>query len=107
MIRQMTIDSGYPGPSSRPAHRPGAGAGSRQPPPEATGAGINYVTQQIEARTPMVLKLAGGEIVRGIIEYYDRDMLKLTRHGSPSLFLRKENILYMHKDQPPRGPHPR
>ena len=47
----------------------------------------------------MVIKLAGGELVRGVIEYYDREILKLTRATGPHLLLRRENILYMHKDE--------
>jgi hypothetical protein len=110
MISEMPIDSGYTGPRPRattPAPRSGGGTGPRTPPPDATGAELNYIVKQIEARTPMVVKLEGGEIVRGVIEYYDRHMLKLTRHGAPSLFLRKENILYLHKDEAPRRSQPR
>ncbi len=102
------IDSGYPrDPRSSVAqgHRIGIGGfarqqvGHRTPPPDSTGAELNYILKQIEARTPMVIKLAGGELVRGVIEYYDREILKLTRATGPHLLLRRENILYMHKDE--------
>jgi len=100
----MPIDSGYPGPAGRPATPAARPAySSRTPPPESTGAEVNYIVKQIEARTPMVVKLSGGEIVRGVIEYYDRDLLKLTRRGAPSLLVRKENIDYLHKDEGGRG----
>lgn len=97
----MPIDSGYQGNQSRSApltSRAGHAASPRTPPPESTGAEVNYLVKQIEARTPMVFKLVGGEIVRGVIEYYDRDLIKVTRQGAPSILVRKRNIMYMYKD---------
>jgi len=68
------------------------------PPPEATGAEANYLAKNKEARTPMVVQLLDGEIVRGVIEYYDRDMVKINRSEGPNLFIRKALIRYMYKD---------
>lgn len=68
------------------------------PPPDSTGAEAAYLAENKEARTPMVVNLMDGEIVRGWIEYYDRDMLKINRDGGPNLFIRKVNIRYMYKD---------
>jgi host factor-I protein len=70
----------------------------RMPPPDSTGAEAAYLAKNKEARTPMVVSLMDGEIVRGWIEYYDRDMLKINRNGGPNLFIRKSNIRYMYKD---------
>ena len=70
----------------------------RTPPPESTGAEANYLHKNKEARTPMVVALLDGEKVRGVIEYYDRDMIKINRDGAPNLFIRKANIRYIHKD---------
>jgi hypothetical protein len=107
----MPIDSGYP---REPRHLPpqprrtGPQYSARTPPPDTTGAEVHYIIKQIEARTPMVFKLVGGELVRGVIEYYDRDMIKLTRGDGPHLLIRKENVMYMYKDdQPRRGNAPR
>jgi host factor-I protein len=36
-----------------------------------------------------------GEIVRGWVEYYDRDMIRLTREGAPNLFIFKHDIMYI------------
>jgi hypothetical protein len=100
----MPIDSGYSDPLGRPSPQPASTTySSRTPPPETTGAEVSYIVKQIEARTPMVFKLSGGELIRGVIEYYDRDLLKLTRQGAPSLLVRKENIDYMHKDEGKRS----
>lgn len=68
------------------------------PPPDSTGAEASYLAKNKESRTPMVVHLIDGEIVRGWIEYYDRDMLKINRDGSPNLFIRKSNVRYMYKD---------
>ncbi len=102
IIRRMPIDSGYQDGRGRPApaaHRPAGPAGARTPPPESTGAEVNYLVKQIEARTPMVLKLVDGELLHGVIEYYDRDLLKVARRGAPSILVRKQSIIYMYKDE--------
>ncbi len=52
----------------------------------------------------MVLHLLDGEQVRGWIEYYDRDMVKINRMDGPNLFVRKTQIRYMYKD--PAAPAP-
>jgi sRNA-binding regulator protein Hfq len=75
-----------------------SGAGRRTPPPESTGAEANYLNKNKEARTPMVVSLVDGETVHGVIEYYDRDMIKINRDSGPNLFIRKANIRYMYKD---------
>jgi small nuclear ribonucleoprotein (snRNP)-like protein len=68
------------------------------PPPEFTGAEAAYLFRNKEARSPMVVRLADGEDVRGIIEYYDRDMVKINRTEGPNLFIRKSQIRYMHRE---------
>ena len=39
-----------------------------------------------------------GELLRGWIEYYDRRMVRLTREGSPNLFIFKHEIAYIAED---------
>ena len=73
--------------------------GRRMPPPDATGAEAHYLLKNKESRTPMVVHLIDGEIVRGVIEYYDRDMVKINRDQGPNLFIRKAIIRYMHKEK--------
>jgi hypothetical protein len=72
--------------------------GRRSAPPESTGAEANYLFKNKEARTPMVVRLTDGEEVRGVIEYYDRDMIKINRERGPNLFIRKARIRYLYKD---------
>ena len=71
----------------------------RGPPPDFTGAEAAYLYRNKEARAPMVVRLADGEEVRGIIEYYDRDMVKVNRTEGPNLFIRKSQIRYMHRER--------
>ena len=85
------------GPSGGPR-----GERSRPSPPEQTGAETNYLVKNMEARTPMVVRLVGNEEVRGWIEYYDRQMIKINRREPPHLFIRKDNIKYMYKDEDAR-----
>lgn len=67
-------------------------------PPEQTHAENFYWIKQMQARTPVAVVLNGGEVLHGIIEWYDRDCIKLTRTGSPNLLIYKQCIMYVHKD---------
>jgi sRNA-binding regulator protein Hfq len=46
----------------------------------------------------MAIVLDTGEILRGTVEWYDRDCIKLTRQGEPNLLIFKRVIKYVHKD---------
>ena len=64
-------------------------------PPDHTSAEANYLKNLGEKQTPVTIKLKDGEIVEGWIEYYDRDMLRLTRKREPNLFIFKHDIMYI------------
>lgn len=64
----------------------------RTPPPEATGRETEYLSRRKNERAPVVVELLSGEKVRGVIEYYDRDMIKLTRAGGANFFVPKADI---------------
>lgn len=51
-----------------------------------------------EQQKNVTIKLVDGEIVRGWIEYYDKNMLRLTREGAPNLFIFKHDIMYISED---------
>ncbi len=72
-------------------------------PPDQTNAENFYYIKQMQARTPMVVVLEGGEIVRGVIEWYDRDCIKVHRAKDPNLLIMKSVIRYMYKDSESRG----
>jgi len=46
----------------------------------------------------VAIKLIDGETVHGWIEYYDRNMLRLTREGQPNLFIFKHQIAYLEEN---------
>ena len=67
-------------------------------PPDQTNAENFYYLKQMQARTPMIVVLEGGEIIRGVIEWYDKNCIKVHRAAEPNLLIMKSVIRYMHKD---------
>jgi host factor-I protein len=67
----------------------------RTPPPDDTHQEAAYLKMLGEKQRPVRIKLMGGEVVRGWIEYYDRRMVRLTREGAPNLFIFKHEIAYI------------
>ena len=68
-------------------------------PPEQTNAEEFYYLKQMQARTPMVLRLTNGDELRGWIEWYDKGAIKFHRHEEPNLLVPKSSILYMFKEE--------
>ena len=66
-------------------------------PPDQTNAENFYYMKQMQAKTTMVLVMKDGEKLTGVIEWYDKDCLKVNREGAPNLLVFKSNIKYMHK----------
>jgi host factor-I protein len=80
--------------------RPMGGGGGKKPsPPETTNAENFYYQKQMQSRTQMVIVLRDGEEVHGIIEWYDKNCLKVNReNGEPNLMIYKPAIKYMYKE---------
>lgn len=76
---------------------------SRTPPAAETSQEAHYLKALGEKQTPVTIKLMDGEVVKGWIEYYDRDMLRLTREHEPNLFIFKHDILYLAEDREKRS----
>lgn len=70
----------------------------RTPPPEDTFEETSFLKMLGEKQKPVSLKLMDGQVVRGWIEYYDRNMVRLTREGAPNLFIFKHEIMYIAED---------
>ena len=83
--------------AAQPAPQPAAQR-KKPAPPELTYAENFYYVKQMQARTPVAVVLNDGETLRGIVEWYDRDCIKLTRTGSPNLMIYKHCIKYLFKD---------
>lgn len=67
----------------------------KTPPPEETFEEAAYLKQLGEKQKIVSIKLVDGEVVRGWVEYYDRNMIRLTREGAPNLFIFKHEIMYI------------
>jgi len=75
------------------------GAAKKPAPPETTNAENFYYQKQMQTRTPMVIVLRDGEEIHGIIEWYDRNCIKVNReNGDPNLMIYKPAIKYMFKE---------
>ncbi len=79
--------------------RSSRGARRKAAPPEQTNAEEFYYLKQMAAKTPMVLVLTNDEELRGWIEWYDKNALKLNRQKGPNLLILKHNIRYMFKEE--------
>ena len=79
-------------------HRPPARNGpNRNSPPDQTNAENFYYLKQMQSKTVMSMVLRDGEVLKGVIEWYDKDCLKVNREGAPNLLVFKSNVKYMHK----------
>jgi host factor-I protein len=72
--------------------QPGKG---KTPPPEETHQEAAYLRSLGERQVLVTVTLLGGEKVSGWIEYYDKDMVRLTREGEPNLFIFKHEIAHI------------
>lgn len=84
--------------NTHPNHNGGPAPSKKPTPPEITHAENFYWIKQMQSRTPMVVVLENGESLHGIIEWYDRDCIKLTRQGAPNLMVFKRTIKYVFKE---------
>ena len=91
MFRSITADIG------RSPRGNGNNRQQRTAPPEATNAENFYYLKQMNAKTPMVIIMTDGEEIRGWIEWYDRNCLKINRGDKPNLLIQKQCIKYMFK----------
>jgi sRNA-binding regulator protein Hfq len=77
----------------------GGGGGDRKvAPPEQTNAENFYYQKQMQSKTPMVIVLCDDEQVHGIIEWYDKNCIKINREGAPNLMIYKPSIKYLYKE---------
>ena len=74
----------------------------RTPPADATGDEAAYLAALREKQTPVAVQLLDGSVLRGVIEYYDRDMIKVNRTdgGGPNVFIRKKHVRLVWEEAP-------
>ena len=75
------------------------GRNNRPAPPEVTNAENFYYIKQMNSKTPMVIVMTDGEVIRGAIEWYDKNALKVNREGAPNLLIQKHCIKYLFKEE--------
>src|SRR5438874_13407989 len=78
----------------RPPHN-GPVPNKKPAPPEITHAENFYWVKQMQSHTPMAVVLEDGEVLRGTVEWYDGECIKLTRQGSQNLHILKRVIEYV------------
>ncbi|NOY22738.1 MAG: hypothetical protein GXO70_04385 [Acidobacteria bacterium] len=71
----------------------------KQAPPEQTYAENFYYLKQMTSKTVIVIIMEDGEEIRGIIEWYDKNCLKVNRLKEPNLLIMKARIKYMYKQE--------
>ena len=79
----------------RPQGNSGSGKHGRTPPPEETFQEASFLRALGEKQRSVRVKLMDGQTVHGWIEYYDKNMVRLTREGAPNLFIFKHEIMYI------------
>jgi host factor-I protein len=95
LIRPSFTEAKADAKGPKPQHKDGGP--KRSSPPEQTNAENFYYLKQMQSKTPMTIVMRDGEILNGVIEWYDKDCLKVNREGAPNLLVFKSNIKYMHK----------
>jgi host factor-I protein len=65
---------------------------------EQTNAENFYYVKQIQNKTPMVIVLQDGENLKGVIDWYDKNSIRLNRPAEPGLLILKHYIKYMYKE---------
>ena len=69
----------------------------KQKAPEQTFEEVKYLRYLIENQIPVRVKLSDNEVVEGLVEFYDTNFIRLTRHSGPNLFLFKHDIKYLYE----------
>ncbi|NJM53491.1 MAG: hypothetical protein HC846_08960 [Blastocatellia bacterium] len=82
---------------SRQSYNESDSGRKKSPPSLDTFAEIFYYKKQIDSHTQMIIVLKDGEEIKGTIEWYDRDALKINRKDAANILLLKHNIKYLYK----------
>ena len=73
------------------------------PPPEQTHAESFYYQKQMQAKTVVIVVMHDGEELEGIIEWYDKNCIKMNRIDEPNVVVYKRNIKYLFKADEAEG----
>ena len=84
--------------STSPNRNETTGGRRQRTPTDTTQKEADYIDWLSRNRVPVVVKLVDNEQVRGWIEFYDRDIIRLTREKEANLFIFKERVKYIFED---------
>ncbi|HEY0307001.1 MAG TPA: RNA chaperone Hfq [Acidobacteriaceae bacterium] len=65
--------------------------------PEPSHAEVFYYQKQVQAQTPMVVVLDDGDRLEGIIEWFDKDAVKLRLTTLQRILIYKSSIKFIYK----------
>lgn len=66
-------------------------------PPSETYAENYYYLKQMNKKTLVCIVFVDGETTEGVIEWYDRNCIKLNRTDTPNLLIYKRSVKYIYK----------
>ena len=66
--------------------------------PDQTLEEIRFLKRLVENKIPVRIRLGDNEEVAGIIEFYDANLIRVTREGHPNLFVYKHDIKYLFEE---------
>ncbi|MFC2160348.1 RNA chaperone Hfq [Acidobacteriota bacterium] len=70
-------------------------------PPSETYAENYYFLKQMNKKTLVSIVFVDGETLEGVIEWYDRNCIKLNRIDAPNLLIYKRSVKYIYKLEDP------
>ena len=79
-------------------HMASKGAKSKTRAPEQTFQEVTYLRYLIDKQVPVRIRLSNNEEVQGLVEFFDVNFIRVTRSGSPNLFLYKHDIKYLYEE---------
>jgi host factor-I protein len=65
--------------------------------PDQTFEEVKYLRYLIENNVPVCIRLSDNEEVFGTVEFFDTNLIRLTRSGEPNLFVYKHDIKYLYE----------
>ena len=71
------------------------GASSKKKAPETTLREVEYWKDLVARQQAVRVRLLDNQEHTGTVEYFDVDMVRITRTGQPNLFLYKRDIKYV------------
>ena len=65
--------------------------------PKQTFEEVKSLRYLIANAVPVCIRLSDNEEVCGTVEFFDQNLIRLTRSGSPNLFVYKHDIKYLYE----------